>query len=534
MAVDLKAPLRIDANIVASAAAALNETFDAHFAFWAYAEGWYAVSPDGVAFAGTGQRAEPELADLLDQATASNEPAVREAEAACEVAIPIRQRGRVPLVAAGRVANLPHEQLLRFARLFRNEFNQRAELVIVRQENQAFLQQVTNDFEELTFLRSMTELLEVSDLTFDSMAMAATVLPTLKPLLDAEELVLIEARDGGSGQETEVTVGDVLVHAGTRNIADQVCRDLAEQFKDQCELQPVVKNNFDQTPAARGLPGVHSFIFVPIVSADHIVGWLLALNRDNAQNLTTEESPWVVSYREFGTHEATLMSSLAAILATHARNVELFREREELLVSMVRALVSAIEAKDEYTRGHSERVALYARRLAEEMGLDEDFCQRLYLTGLLHDVGKIGVRDAVLRKPSHLTEQELKEIMEHPDKGWAILQDLASLSYVLPGVLHHHESYDGQGYPDQLAGPDIPLEGRILAVADAFDAMTSDRPYRAGMPHHKAEAILRSGAGEQWDPQAIDAFFRAVPDLLHIKETYTPRTPPKRTKPVTS
>ncbi|MBP86544.1 MAG: hypothetical protein CMJ64_07505 [Planctomycetaceae bacterium] len=165
------------------------------------------------------------------------------------------------------------------------------------------------------------------------------------------------------------------------------------------------------------------------------------------------------------------------------------------------------------------------------MGLGEDYCERLYLTGLLHDVGKIGVRDAVLSKPGALTDEEFEEIKEHPDKGWAILQDLNPLSYVLPSVLHHHENYDGRGYPDNLAGEDIPLDGRILAVADAYDAMTSDRPYRSGMPHEKAEAILRNGAGSQWDAEGIDAFFRAMPDILHIKETYAPRTPPQRKKP---
>jgi HD-GYP domain-containing protein (c-di-GMP phosphodiesterase class II) len=238
--------------------------------------------------------------------------------------------------------------------------------------------------------------------------------------------------------------------------------------------------------------------------------------------------PWDVSYLEFGTHEATLMSSSAAILATHARNVDLFREREELLVSMIRALVSAIEAKDEYTRGHSERVALYGKRLADELGLGEDYCERLYLTGLLHDVGKIGVRDAVLRKPGPLTDGEFEEIKQHPDKGWSILHDLEPLGYVLPGVLHHHENYDGRGYPDALAGEQIPLDGRILAVADAFDAMTSDRPYRTGMPLKQAEAILRDGAGRQWDPEMIDAFLRAMPDILAIKDTYRPRVQPTR------
>jgi HD-GYP domain-containing protein (c-di-GMP phosphodiesterase class II) len=531
MAVDLEAPIRIDAEVVKSAAAALRESFDAGFDIWAKAGEWHAVSPDGLAYAKTEQMAEPMLAEFLDQATTTKAPATRAADTAVELAIPIPQRGRVPLVAIGRLADVPADHLVRFATLFQREFDQRADALTLRHENQAFIRQVTNDFEELTFLRSMAELLEISDLSFDFTAMAETVLPTLKPLLEASELILLEARDIGRREEPEFGVGEVTVRAGAAVVEKHICRDLVVRFRSQCELQAVVKNHFHKTPEARDLPGVDSFILVPIVNADRIVGWLLALNRNNERNMNAEDLPWEVSYLEFGTHEATLMSSSAAILATHSRNVELFREREEMLVSMIRALVSAIEAKDVYTRGHSERVASYGKRLAEEMGLGDDYSQRLYLTGLLHDVGKIGVRDAVLRKPGPLTDEEFEEIKEHPDKGWAILQDIYSLSYVLPGVLHHHENYDGGGYPDNLAGETIPLDGRILAVADAFDAMTSDRPYRTGMPHHKAEAILRGGSGVQWDPEVIDAFFRAVPDILHIKENYTPRTPPQRKQP---
>ena len=188
-----------------------------------------------------------------------------------------------------------------------------------------------------------------------------------------------------------------------------------------------------------------------------------------------------------------------------------------------RALVNAVEAKDEYTRGHSERVALFACRLGQEIGLDDADCERLYLAGLLHDVGKIAVEDKTLNKPDHLTDEEYKVIQQHPDSGWDILHEVTNLQYVLPGVLHHHEKYDGTGYPDQLAGEDIPLDGRILAVCDAYDAMTSDRPYRKGMPQEKAEKILRESSGSYRDPQLIDAFFRVMPSILGLRNSYQPR-----------
>ena len=190
--------------------------------------------------------------------------------------------------------------------------------------------------------------------------------------------------------------------------------------------------------------------------------------------------------------------------------------------------MSTIETRDPYTRGHSERVARFAERLGQELRLSEEFCKRLNLMGLLHDVGKIGVSDAVLRKPGRLTDEEFAEIRQHPDQAWVILHELESLHYVLPGVEHHHERYDGSGYPDALAGKEIPLAARILSVADAYDAITSDRPYRKGMSQDKAEAILHEGAGTQWDPQVVEAFFRIMPEIIEIRESFADPYSPNR------
>jgi HD-GYP domain-containing protein (c-di-GMP phosphodiesterase class II) len=164
------------------------------------------------------------------------------------------------------------------------------------------------------------------------------------------------------------------------------------------------------------------------------------------------------------------------------------------------------------------------------MGASEAHCNKIYLAGLLHDVGKIGVSDAVLRKPGKLDVDEYEEIKTHAEKGWGILSDLEQLSYVLPGVLCHHETYDGRGYPDKLRGEEIPIDGRILAVADAYDAMTSDRPYRAGMPQEKAEEILRAGAGSQWDPRVVETFLGIMAEIIEIRDNYEPRVLSKRIK----
>ena len=288
-------------------------------------------------------------------------------------------------------------------------------------------------------------------------------------------------------------------------------------------------NHLDTGPDAALLPGVEAIMVVPLVKGDATLGWLAAINRTHRRVAKPDGARWIYSESEYGTVEASLLCSVASILATHARNVELFEQKEALLVGVVRAMVSAIDAKDAYTCGHSERVALVARSLGRHLGLDKNQCERLYLTGLVHDLGKIGIRDAVLRKPGRLTEEEFDEIKRHPDKGWAILQGLDELNYVFPGVLHHHESYDGTGYPDALAGDAIPLVARILAVADAYDAMVSDRPYRPGMAHEKVERILREGSGVQWDPGVIEAFFSALDEIKSVWCAYQPPVPPART-----
>jgi putative nucleotidyltransferase with HDIG domain len=179
-------------------------------------------------------------------------------------------------------------------------------------------------------------------------------------------------------------------------------------------------------------------------------------------------------------------------------------------------LTSAIDAKDPYTCGHSDRVARIAVRLARELRCSSMMLNTLYMAGLLHDIGKIGIDDNVLRKPGRLTDAEYEHIKLHPELGYKILADLKQLHEVLPVVLHHHEQWDGGGYPKRLAGEDTPFLARITAVADAFDAMTSDRPYRKGMSIEKVEQIFRDGAGKHWDPVVIEAYFRCHNDIVEI------------------
>ena len=184
---------------------------------------------------------------------------------------------------------------------------------------------------------------------------------------------------------------------------------------------------------------------------------------------------------------------------------------EELFLASVQSLADALEVKDPYTRGHSERVSHYCVVIAREMGLSGELLRRIELGGHVHDIGKIGVREDVLNKPAKLTKEEYQHIMTHPMVGWKILAPLlADTPEALNIVRSHHERFDGRGIPDGLAGSAIPLEARIAAVADSFDAMTSDRPYRLRLSMEEAIAEIVRCSGAQYDPSVVEAMVRAV------------------------
>lgn len=191
----------------------------------------------------------------------------------------------------------------------------------------------------------------------------------------------------------------------------------------------------------------------------------------------------------------------------HAQAVRL----EELFLASVQSLAEALELKDPYTRGHSIRVSQYGASIARTLGIDQAIVRNIELGGQLHDIGKIGVREDVLNKAGPLTQDEYEHIMTHPLLGWRILQPLlADNPVVLNIVRSHHERLDGRGVPDRLSGSDIPREARIIAVADAFDAMMSRRPYRGGLRYGDALAELKRCAGVQFDSDVVDALLDVV------------------------
>jgi putative nucleotidyltransferase with HDIG domain len=182
----------------------------------------------------------------------------------------------------------------------------------------------------------------------------------------------------------------------------------------------------------------------------------------------------------------------------------------EVLIESLRAITSSLEEKDSYTHGHSIRVAQYSVMLAQELGLSEVEVREVELCAVLHDVGKIGIPDAVLLKPARLTRAEFEIMKSHPVRSARICEKISSLHKLIPGIKHHHERFDGLGYPDGLKGYDIPLYSRIILVVDTFDAMTSTRPYRLALDKEIAYSELEKCSGTQFDPALVEAFLKAM------------------------
>lgn len=241
--------------------------------------------------------------------------------------------------------------------------------------------------------------------------------------------------------------------------------------------------------------GIKSILLVPLATQEGVIGFLdigsAQYGRMTPEHLSTAEN-------------------IASQISVALENSRLYEELQRLLINTITSLASAIDAKSPWTKGHSERVTRYAVEAGREIGLPEKELERLRLAGLLHDVGKIGTFDVLLDKPGRLTAEEFELVKQHPRKGAEILAPITQLSDLIPVILHHHERYDGNGYPDSLRGEEIPLQARILCVADSLDSMTADRPYRPAPGIAYAVSEFRRCSGTQFDPKVVDVFLKIL------------------------
>jgi len=281
---------------------------------------------------------------------------------------------------------------------------------------------------------------------------------------------------------------------GTAMLVNEWLRALLDRA---CERRAVV---VEAAPPDAMPEAVAEVMIGPVLSGDAVICSLVLLR--------TPQTP------QFRASEMMLVESLTAFCGDLIRSHRLVRELREMSIAMVRSLVSAVDQKDEYTCGHSLRVAYYATTLARRLGLGEVDLQMLQWAGLLHDVGKIGIRDNVLKKEGKLTAEEFSHIKEHPVRSHKVVQEVPQLSQALDGILYHHERYDGSGYPAGRKGEQIPLQARIIQIADVFDALTSNRSYRRAYDWQRALEILQEEAGKTVDPRLQTTFDALIRETL--------------------
>ncbi len=313
--------------------------------------------------------------------------------------------------------------------------------------------------------------------------------------------VILEPAKGTTESPTIVQVGPLEADTGDLLRCYQLIRERRPNAGEALVV--------DQTSADPELSWastwLQQFVFYRLAKRDRLFGGILAINH--------------VDGSEFNSYEIQFINALAERSAAFLENVQLYDDLERLFSGLVHALVSSIDAKDPYTCGHSQRVAWLSHRIAQLNGMSEMQCQRVYLSGLLHDVGKIGISEAVLCKTGRLTREEFEEIKRHPEIGARILEGVPQVAHTVPGVLHHHERMDGKGYPAGLAGYDIPLLGRIIGLADSYDAMTTNRTYRQARPLQIALAEIRRCSGTQFDPALADLFLQQNIQSMHREVT---------------
>ncbi len=264
--------------------------------------------------------------------------------------------------------------------------------------------------------------------------------------------------------------------------------------------QPVViadlsrDSRFEYPELAEG-GRLHSLVCVPLLHRDHAIGTLTVYHNEE---------------RIFTSQDVQVLSALASQAAVSIKNVQLVERLKGINFSTIKTMAAALSARDLYTGTHSDEASAYAKIIAEELHLSSEERELLEYGSILHDIGKIGVSDSILSKPGRLTPEEYEMMKQHPRIGAKILEPIEDFRDLAQIVAHHHEHYDGTGYPDGLREQEIPLVARILHVVDAFHAMTSDRPYRRALPREVAVQELQRGAGKQFDPSVVSALIDAV------------------------
>ncbi len=326
------------------------------------------------------------------------------------------------------------------------------------------------------------------------------------PLDDQLDLIadMVQENVGGGGveiiTENPKKPGEYVhhVHRGPKAIEPKL-EHILDTFHDNQRIVTTgnAVNDFVQNPRSAAY-AVNAFMSAPLRAKGAPFGMINVYGLDN---------------HAFTEGQRKGLSIFASRAANAIDTSRLYGNLANTFTQTIEGFARALEAKDPYTHGHSDRVAMYSRMIAETMGFEEKTCRRIEHGGLMHDIGKIGIRSMELNKPQRLTRDEYMVFQSHPVLGKRIIEPISFLNHLIPCVYYHHETFDGRGYPERLGGADIPLDARILSVADSYDAMTSDRPYRKALPHEISINELKRCARRQFDPEVIEAFMATIEDF---------------------
>jgi HD-GYP domain-containing protein (c-di-GMP phosphodiesterase class II) len=518
------------ADRVQTFAQALQDEFSASFSFYDGSTG--ELLSDRVA-GESPVAARDEVPPEVLAIAAGGRPRVSLKGAECfRLVLPIQEPDGSTLVAIGEIralarssqaVRLEQARLQKWLQAVQSRLSFTACATIPQRSDQAHVQQLKILLEAS---RDLTDLLAGFGSLGESSNEPSRILRRAAAVVCAETVIWVPSQED-----------EPVVIEGDRRLSAREGHELARWLATRPERDASGYLIFNEAPTSglgNRFPGILNLMGL---SGDdrNSGGWLIVLNKLQAapdrssgrDGHSTGVEPMAVPLDHAGSDrpaiapfrgiDVALMKPFASLLGLQSRSARRQSQVQDLFAGLVRSLTAAIDAKDPYTCGHSERVARVAVELAREMGLPEAELGDVYLAGLLHDIGKIGVPDSVLGKRGPLTTDEFARITEHVLIGYRILEGFHGISHLLPSVLAHHERFDGTGYPHGLKGESIPLLARILAVADCFDAMNTARPYRSPLPRDQIEATLTQGRGRQWDADVIDAFFRARDRIYAIQ-----------------
>jgi putative nucleotidyltransferase with HDIG domain len=445
------------------------------------------------------------LAPLVRQAAQRQADQIVSEPGRTRAAWVVRHRGRPMLMAAAEVAAEGDEAQALAQRLLAAA----AEVLRVsvaesfaRSEAGATAESLLQSYEEISLLHSLGDVLRVNRPVAD---LLRQMCEELRQTTGAEATAAY--LPAGVGEEAEaIVVGRLPFPA--EDLPGVIRHFLEGSVPDDGSGPVMINNHCQNDPTLAGLSlTLKRLVVVPLATgAGAACGALLAANRPTP---------------EFGSPDAKLIRSTASASGIFIENRRLYRDLQDIMLDLVRSLVSSVDAKDPYTCGHSERVAITCRSVAAQLGLPPEAVETAYLAGLLHDIGKIGTPEYILRKEGRLEPEERMIMIRHSEIGARILAGVRKLEPIREAVLYHHERLDGSGYPSGLAGDQIPLMARIVGLADAFDAMTSNRPYRPMLPLEQVKLEIRRCMGTQFDEAAARALLSL--DLHQLMRAFVER-----------